>query len=91
MNVEMLNDNVLVTELTDDLMVNGVATMYDSEAPYMFCSVVKSVTGVFDEGTVLVIRRYAKEEFLPGYYFISEKDIRCVVPEEVYNNLVIKS
>lgn len=87
--IELLGDNILVEELTDDLVVNGVITAYDSDNPYMFCRVVnvsKDVNAI-TIGNILVIKRYAKEEFLPGYYFISSKDVRCIVDEDFYESL----
>ena len=96
MDLIMFNDNILVSELTDDLMNNGTAVMYDSESPYMFCRVEKIAESLAKQydiycGDVIVIKRYAKEEFLPGLYFISVKDVRCKVPKEVYDNLVINN
>ena len=119
MHIDMLNDNILVTELSDDIVMNGVTTIYDSDSPYMFCKPIKvSDDAMYDlinsdvhseyydewveaEGEeqdrveakylshiVLVIKRYAKEEFLPGYYFISSKDVRCVVSDEGYRSLL---
>ena len=87
--IELLNDNILVEELTDDLSVNGVVVAYDSDSPYMFCRVINKSTSITDVvvGDVLVIKRYAKEEFLPGYYFISVKDVRCVIDEDFYKSL----
>ena len=38
--MELLNDNILVTELQDDLFVNGTAVVYDQDSPYMFCAVL---------------------------------------------------
>lgn len=85
----MKNDNLLVSELTDDLIVNGVATIYDSDSPYMFCKVLVTCDSeTYPVGSILVIKRYAKEEFLPGQYFISTKDVRCVYLEETYNKLL---
>ena len=91
LSMYMLNDNILVTELTDDLMLNGVVTIYDSDNPYMFGE-VKDVANEIDNievGDIVVIKRYAKEEFLPGYYFISNKDIRCKMPKEEYEKLLV--
>ena len=33
-------DNLLVEELSDDIVFNGIRTMYDADNPYMFCRVV---------------------------------------------------
>ena len=89
LGIELLGDNILVEELTDDLIINGVVTVYDSDNPYMFCKVVNvsdKVEGI-KAGNILVIKRYAKEEFLPGYYFISSKDVRCIVDNGFYESL----
>ena len=120
MHINMLNDNILVTELTDDIFINGVTTIYDSDSPYMFCKPImvaeeamydlmesNTHSKIYDEwkdandeeeliitkkylsNIVLVIKRYAKEEFLPGYYFISSKDVRCVLDVDDYNTLKV--
>ena len=90
LDLKMLNSNILVTELTDDLMVNGVVTIYDQDNPYMIAKVVNrdNLTHTVDVGDIVVIKRYAKEEFLPGYYFISDKDVRCIISKEQYNNFL---
>lgn len=90
LDLKMLNSNILVTELTDDLMINGVATVYDPDNPYMFAKVIDRDTLIHtvDVGDIVVIKRYAKEEFLPGYYFISDKDVRCIVSKEQYNKFL---
>lgn len=90
LDLKMLNSNILVTELTDDLMVNGVVTIYDQDNPYMIAKVVNrdNLTHTVDVGDIIVIKRYAKEEFLPGYYFISDKDVRCIISKEQYNNFL---
>ena len=33
------------------------------------------------------IKRYAKEEYLPGYYFVSYKDIRGTLPMSTYEEM----
>ncbi len=88
--IEMCNDTIIVTELAEDLFVDGVFARYDSEDPYMFCRVYKTCTLDLNVGDIIVIRRYAKEEFLPGYYFVSIKDIRCKYSEEEYEKLLVK-
>lgn len=90
MKIKLFNDNILVTELSDDLVVNGVVSMYDSDNPYMFCKIVAlsdEASVNIDINDILVIKRYAKEEYLPGYYFISYKDVRGSLTEEEYNSL----
>lgn len=91
MNVKLFNDNILVSELQDDMLINGVMTRYDSDSPYMFCE----VEAVSDEalnyvnvGDILIIKRYAKEEYLSGYYFISFKDVRGCIPKEDYDKML---
>ena len=92
-NISLLYENILVSELTDDLEVNGVPLMYDSDNPYMFCNIeaisqdAKTEIGISGD-EVLVIKRYAKEAYLPGYYFISAKDVRGFVSRETYNAMV---
>ena len=90
-DLEVENDNILVTELTDDIVINGLTTMYDPDSPYMFCkavAVAEDVPVLLDCKPILVIKRYAKEEFIPGYYFISYKDVRCSLSEEEYKKLI---
>lgn len=81
-------DNLLVEELSDDIVFNGIRTMYDADNPYMFCRVVDSSIDKYVKGDILVIKRYAKEEFISGYYFISPKDVRTKVNyyEELVSN-----
>jgi hypothetical protein len=90
LDLKMLNSNILVTELTDDLMVNGVVTIYDQDNPYMIAKVVNrdNLTHTVDVGDIIVIKRYAKEEYLPGQYFVSLQDVRCKMSEDEYNNMI---
>lgn len=85
---ELKNDNIIVRELFDDIVVNGVSTPTDQDSPYMFCEVVESSVEDIKKEDILVIRRYAKEEFITGLFFISPKDIRCRVSKEYYNMLI---
>ena len=63
----LLNDNILVSELQDDLMYNGTVVRYDSDNPYMICHVeeVSDEAKNVSVGNIIVIKRYAKEEYLP--------------------------
>ena len=81
-------DNLLVEELNDDIVFNGIRTMYDPDNPYMFCRVVASSGDRYKKDDIIVIKRYAKEEFISGYYFISPKDVRTKVNyyEELVSN-----
>lgn len=83
------NDNIIVSELCDDLTYRGVVTVYDSDSPYMFCKVEMDSPFGYSRGDIVVIKRYAKEEFISGLYFISPKDVRCLVPERVYSSMVV--
>ena len=88
--MELLNDNILVTELQDDLFVNGTAVVYDQDSPYMFCAVLglsDDAKQYFTNDDILVIKRYAKEEYLPGQYFISLKDVRGKMSKETYSKM----
>ena len=80
-------DNLLVEELTDDIRFNGVNNVYDADNPYMFCKVVASPSTDYVVGDILVIKRYAKEEFISGYYFISPKDVRTKV--KYYEEMIV--
>lgn len=97
MNIETVldNDNILVKELFNDIPINGVMTSYDTDSPFMFCEII----GVSDTAKaslnlngdeVLVIKRYAKEEYLSGLYFISWKDVRCHLTRESYDLMIDK-
>lgn len=99
-NFTLLYNNLLVTELTDDLKINGVVTLYDPDSPYMFCEQVdtKKLENITEDeisssfiadDDVLVIKRYAKEEFVGGTYFISVKDIRGILKRDDYNKLKV--
>ena len=95
--MRLLYENMLVSELEDDLLMsNGVVTSYDSDSPYMFCEIKNiSEQAMYDLGldedtvktTVLVIKRYAKEEYISGTYFVSSKDIRGVLTRDEYNKM----
>ena len=91
MNIFLYNDNIVVSELQDDLVFNGTVVMYDADSPYMFAEVMNASKSAKDngicQGDVLVIKRYAKEEYLPGTYFVSYKDIRGTMTKEDYNEL----
>lgn len=110
-DIKLLGNNILVSELQDDLVVDGVITMYDTDSPYMFCKIesisldaFKDLFGecVFDDdntveetiydecinNTILVIKRYAKEEYIGGTYFISSKDVRGIMHKETYKNML---
>ena len=41
----------------------------------------------FTNDNILVIKRYAKEEYLPGQYFISLKDVRGKMSKEAYSKM----
>ena len=85
----LLNDNILVSELQDDLMYNGTVVRYDSDNPYMICRVeeVSNEAKNVSVGNIIVIKRYAKEEYLPGQYFISLKDVRGKMSKETYSKM----
>ena len=90
MNIKLFNDNILVSELQDDMVVNGVMTRYDSDSPYMCCEVEAAsdeALNYVSVGDILIIKRYAKEEYLSGLYFISFKDIRGCIPNDEYNKM----
>ena len=91
MNIVLFNDNILVNELQDDLVANGTVVRYDPDSPYMFSEglVVSNEANEkgINVGDVVVIKRYAKEEYLPGYYFISYKDIRGTLPMSTYEEM----
>ena len=92
-NITTVNDNIIVKEIYDDIKVNGILTAYDEDSPYMFCEVVdfslaSAGTLGINKGDVLVIKRYAKEEFITGLYFISWKDVRCVISKESFEKLL---
>lgn len=92
MKLHLFNDNILITELQDDIITNGVITKYDPDSPYMFCEVQQisddAKQNNINEGDILVIKRYAKEEYLPGSYFISFKDVRGSISRDDYNKLI---
>lgn len=93
MDICLYNDNILVEELQDDLMISGTMLRYDQDSPYMFCRVLSVSDEARDKGisleNVLVIKRYAKEEYLPGQYFISYKDVRGSILKEDYDTIKI--
>lgn len=87
-------DNILVEELTDDISIGGIITKHDYDSPYMFCKVLavsenaKEELALYnEEDTVLVIKRYSKEEFIDNSFFISYKDVRVQLDKETYNKI----
>ena len=42
---------------------------------------------LYNTNDILVIKRYAKEEYLPGQYFISLKDVRGKMSKEAYSKM----
>ena len=87
----LLGDNLLVSELQDDLLFNGTVVRYDQDNPYMFCKILnmsEEASKLFNLEDVVVIKRYAKEEYLPGTYFISFKDVRGTLSMKEYLELV---
>ena len=92
MNIKFnaVNDNILVKEKDADIKINGIVQFNDGDSPYMFCEVLEvSPEIVLDikKGDILVIRRYGKEEFIGGIYFVSYKDVRCIIEQEEFNKL----
>lgn len=87
----LLNDNILVSELQDDIMYNGTVVRYDSDNPYMICHVeeVSDEAKNVSVGNIIVIKRYAKEEYLPGLYFVSYKDVRGIIPSDKYEDMIV--
>lgn len=88
LDIELINNNIIVSELCDDLIINNVPVMYDSDSPYMICTVVKSGDSLVEENSIVVIKRYTKEAFLPGYYFISLNDVRGIISRESYEKYI---
>lgn len=90
-----LGTNILVRELCDDFMCGGVVTKYDPDSPYMFCKIVNICEEAIDAMNILdseldyilVIKRYAKEEFIDQTYFIDAKDVRAIIPPNVYERM----
>ena len=94
-NMILQGDNILVRELQDDLKINGVVSIYDGDNPYMFCEILnasdeaKSNLKLEDiTKSVLVIKRYAKEEYIGDTYFISYKDVRAILNIDDYNKML---
>ena len=93
MNIVLFNDNILVNELQDDLVANGTVVRYDPDSPYMFSEVLVVSNEANEKGInvgdVVVIKRYAKEEYLPGQYFVSFKDVRGKMTLDEYNKMCL--
>ena len=92
-DIKTVNDNIIVKEIYEDIIINGVLTSYDEDSPYMFCEVVNLSQEASDNlsisiGDILVIKRYAKEEFITGLYFISWKDVRCIFSKQDFENIL---
>lgn len=89
--MRLLGDNILVSELQDDLLYNGTVVRYDQDNPYMFCKILclsDTASDIFSLEDVIIIKRYAKEEYLPGTYFISLKDVRGTLSYGEYLKLI---
>lgn len=86
-------NNILVEELIDDINIGGITTRHDYDSPYMFCKVLlisdeaKEILGLLDE-TILVIKRYAKEEFIDHTFFVDAKDVRAIISDNTYKNIL---
>ena len=87
--------NLLVEELCDDIVSGGITTRYDSDSPYMFCKILliseesQGDLGILNPSqSILVIKRYAKEEFIDKTYFIDSKDVRLVIDIDTYNKIL---
>ena len=88
--------NIIVEELCDDIVCDGIVTRYDPDSPYMFCKILliseeaQKDLGIinFKEENILVIKRYAKEEFIDKTYFIDSKDVRAVIDNDTYNKIL---
>ena len=85
-NVQLENNNIIVKELYDDIKINGIMQSYDQDSPFMFCSVVCSDD--YDEGEILVVKRYAKEEFVSGLFFVHNDDVRLSLSQEDYDKIL---
>ena len=84
--VQLENNNIIVKELYDDIKVNGIMQSYDQDSPFMFCKVV--CADDYDEGEILVVKRYAKEEFVSGLFFVHNDDVRLSLSQEDYDNIL---
>ena len=70
-------DNILIEELIDDITIGGITTRHDYDTPYMFCKIIdlsdearENLGIVHKEDFILVIKRYAKEEFIDNTFFV---------------------
>lgn len=86
-------NNILVEELIDNITIDGIVTRHDYDSPYMFCKVLlisdeaKRELGILNE-SILVIKRYSKEEFIDETYFVDAKDVRLVIDNDTYNRIL---
>lgn len=88
-------NNILVEELCDSFTSGGIVTRYDTDSPYMFCRILlmseeaQKDLGILDTelDSILVIKRYSKEEFIDQTYFVDSKDVRAVIDKETYNKM----
>lgn len=95
MNVEfgIVNDNILIREKYVDIKINDIPQMIDEDAPFMFCEVLEASYDSkealdISKGDIVIIKRYGKEEFLSGLFFISHKDVRCIIKPDEFNKLI---
>lgn len=82
-----VNDIIMVSEIQENLRHNGIVLGYDTDSPYMFCRVISYSDKAnkelnIEKDDIMVIKRYAKEEYLPGLYFISYQDVRAVIKDK---------
>lgn len=87
--------NILVEELCDDIVSGGITTRYDMDSPYMFCKIIaisdeaQEELAILDpKESILVIKRYAKEEFIDKTYFVDSKDVRVVIDSDTYGKIL---
>lgn len=97
--MKLLGTNILVKELTDNIVVDGIATRHDYDSNEMFCEVIKmseeAKEYLYSDGkhtqksaNIVVISRMTKSEFIGSLFFISYKDIRLIMDTEAYKKII---
>lgn len=93
--MQLRKNFILVNELKDDIIVDGILTKYDDNNNFMFVEVIQASNNAYSEisqytdpdNVVLVISRIAKTPFLTNYV-ITLDDVLMLLTKEEYNKLI---
>ena len=93
--MKLFGNNILVEELRDNLVLDGVLIKYDDSNQYMFAKIINLPEKLISEldlnvADIIIINRVTKLPFIDGNYFINSNNIIASLTKEEYNKLVSK-